>query len=116
MTILPGCRNILSGIFRKKRSKPTVKPLARLTCGHCQTANVVGECKRCGKSYVITTAHIEGRVRDADAGSVGHRQAILHTGKCDVCRAPYDGNVAEAEQQQRTCPVCHAEFLSEHER
>jgi hypothetical protein len=88
--------------------------IVRLICHHCRTENVIAGCKRCGRSYVITTAHIEGRQRDAAAGSVGHMKAILLAYTCDACLAEYFGGAEEAAEQQRTCPVCHKEFLSQH--
>jgi hypothetical protein len=87
--------------------------IVRLTCNHCGTENVVAECK-CEKPYVITTAHIEGRLRDDAAGSVGHMQAVLVGHTCDACIAQYFGGVEDAAERQRTCPVCHNEFLSHH--
>ena len=100
----------------RKEHQRSIKPLVTLTCGHCGTDNVVAWCRECGKSYVLTTAHVEGRERDATAGSVAHLNAILLTYKCDACKAVYSGKAAEAERQQRTCPVCHEEFLSQHGR
>ncbi len=75
---------------------------------------MVAGCKLCGRSYVLTTAHIEGRMRDAEAKSVGNQRAVLIGYTCDACLAKYYGDEAEAEQQQRTCPTCHKEFLSQH--
>lgn len=102
-------------MYRKNGRKPP-KPLEQLTCKHCGTENVVAECKECARSYVITTAHVEGRGRDERAGSVAHMQAILLTYTCDACFAKYDGKEAEAADLQRTCPACHNEFLSQHGR
>ncbi len=103
-------------IMSQIKDREPLKPLARLTCGHCNTENIVAECKRCERSYVITTAHVEGRERDDQAGSVAHMRAILLSGTCDACLAQYQGNVAEVATLQRTCPVCHNEFLSQHGR
>ena len=100
----------------EKEHQRSIKQLVILTCGHCGTNNVVAECRKCGKGYVLTTAHIEGRRRDDAAGSVAHLGAILLTHKCDACKAAYSGKVEVAESQQRTCPVCHKEFLSQHGR
>ena len=65
---------------------------------------------------MITTAHVEGRMRDDDAGSVSHMRAILIGYTCDACLAEYFGGINEAAERQRTCPACHEEFLSKHGR
>ena len=109
-----GCLSHFFGFSIRKPRRAALPPVARLRCGHCSEENVVVGCKHCGKHYVITTAHIQGRVRDAEAGSVSHMQAILIGYTCDACLAKYYGHEAEAEKQQRTCAACHKEFLSQH--
>jgi hypothetical protein len=111
---LKGCAGVFLPGFRKK-PRPEVKPLVRLSCHHCGTENIVAECKRCGRSYVITTAHVEGRMRGDDAaGSVSHMRAILVGYTCDACLAEHFGSVEGAAERQRTCPACREEFLSKH--
>ena len=89
-----------------------------LKCAHCNTDNTVAECPKCGRSYVITTAHIEGRLRDYDAGPVSHLKAVILS-TCDFCIHQILGDASAAVSaglRQRTCPACHTEFLSEHGR
>jgi len=89
-----------------------------LKCGHCDTDNTVADCPKCGRSYVITTAHIEGRLRDYDAGPVSHLKAMILS-TCDFCIHQILGDAsaaASAGLRQRTCPVCRTEFLSLHGR
>jgi len=89
-----------------------------LKCGHCNTDNTVAECPRCGRSYVITTAHIEGRLRDYDAGPVSQEKTVLLS-TCDFCMHQIVGDASAAVSaglRQRTCPACHTEFLSQHGR
>ena len=89
-----------------------------LKCGHCQTENTVAECPKCGRGYVITTAHLEGRLRDYDAGPVNHLRAVI-VSQCDFCLQKILGDPAAAVPaglRQRTCPACHTEFLSQHGR
>lgn len=67
---------------------------------------------------MITTAHVEGRLRDYDAGPVSHLRAVL-LGQCDFCVRQFLGETAAAVAAgltQRTCPACHTEFLSQHGR
>ena len=89
-----------------------------LKCGHCGTDNTVAECPKCRRSYVITTAHIEGRLRDYDAGPVSHLKAVILS-TCDFCMHRILGDAPAAVSaglRQRTCPACHTEFLSQHGR
>lgn len=89
-----------------------------LKCAHCNTDNTVAECPKCQRSYVITTAHREGRLRDYDAGPVSHLKFVLLS-DCDFCihQILEDASAAiSAGLRQRTCPVCHREFLSGHRR
>ena len=67
---------------------------------------------------MITTAHIEGRLRDYDAGPVSHLKAVLIS-TCDFCMHQILGDASAAVSaglRQRTCPACHTEFLSQHGR
>lgn len=87
-----------------------------LKCGHCETDNTVAGCPKCGRGYVITTAHVEGRLRDFDAGPVGDLKAVLLS-QCDFCIQKFLGDAAAAVSaglRQRTCPACRTEFLSQH--
>ena len=89
-----------------------------LKCEHCNTDNLVAECGRCARSYVITTAHVEGRLRDFDAGPVSHLTHVLLS-DCDFCLRQSLGDsleTASAGLRQRTCASCHTEFLTEHGR
>ena len=67
---------------------------------------------------MITTAHIEGRLRDFDAGPVNReKHVVLST--CDFCMHQIVGDASAAVSaglRQRTCPACHTEFLSQHGR
>ena len=116
MTKALGCLSQFFGLSLRKHRGEVLPPVARLRCGHCGEENIVAGCKTCGKSYVITTAHIEGKLRDAEAGPVSQLKAVLIGYACDSCLAKYYGNEAEAERQQRTCAACHEECLSLHGR
>jgi transcription elongation factor Elf1 len=105
-----GCLSLFSPWRRGKRRRIRWLP-AILACPHCHVANTVLECPKCGKRYVLTTAHIEGRPRDAEAKPVSHLRAVL-LGTCDACIAQIIGHVPDAEMRQRTCPACNEEFLS----
>ena len=72
-----GCLSHFLGFSMRKPRRAVLPPIIRLRCGHCREENVVVGCKSCDKHYVITTAHIQGRVRDDEAGPVSHVQAIL---------------------------------------
>ena len=40
------------------------------TCEHCGTQNFVAECRQDGRRFVLTTAHLEGRLREFDDGPI----------------------------------------------
>lgn len=109
-----GCIGALLGFGGPTRRRKKPPFTATLICGHCSTANMVAGCQHCGRSYVLTDANLEGRMRDAEAKPVGNQRVIFTSFTCDACLAKYYGNEAEAERQQRTCPACHKEFLSQH--
>jgi hypothetical protein len=86
-------------------------------CTHCNTQNLITSCKRCGRGFVLTRAHAEGQLRTFDDGPISEVPAEFQ-GVCDFDAAtdaalPLD-QVAAAGMRQRTCPVCHTEFLSGH--
>ena len=113
---LGGCLGQIFVPWRSSSRREKVPSTDRLTCGHCGENNLVVECEHCGKDYVITTAHVEGRMRDAESGPVSHIGAVLIAHTCDACLAKYSGNEVDAAQQQRTCAACHKEFLPQYGR
>lgn len=84
------------------------------TCQHCGTLNQVARCDECDREFVLTTAHVEGRLRQfADTGLSSSQGIDIFL--CDFTRARQLGLVAEAVEaglRQATCTVCHREFLS----
>jgi hypothetical protein len=65
---------------------------------------------------VLTTAHLEGRLREFDEGPVRDLPAGFEPRLCDFCASKAAGlgpaATVNAGLQQATCPVCHTEFLS----
>lgn len=88
-----------------------------LKCGNCNTENSVARCRKCGRGFVVTAEHLEGRLRDFDATPVVATNADA-PGFCDFCTFESLGNGVidklNAGLRQKTCPSCHTEFLSEH--
>jgi hypothetical protein len=88
------------------------------TCRHCGTENVVAECSQDARPFVLTTAHLEGRLRAFDDGPVQQLpQEFQEAPRCDFCSAKAAGlgpmETIEAGLRQKTCPACHTEFLSD---
>ena len=87
------------------------------TCQHCGTENFVAECPQDGRSFVLTTAHLEGRLREFDDRSVQVLSRDVKTPLCDFCASKAAGlgpsEVVLAGLRQKTCPACHTEFLSD---
>ena len=86
-------------------------------CRHCGTVNFVAECRIDARRFVLTTAHLEGRVREFDDGPLQDVPAGLETPLCDFCASEAAGRgpaeTVSAGLTQATCPVCHTEFLSD---
>jgi hypothetical protein len=89
----------------------------RLTCGHCGTPNLVATCS-CGRAFVLTLERIAGRARAFDDQPVQQLPASFTEAQCDYCSAKARGEdprvALNAGLRQKTCPVCHQEFLSQH--
>jgi hypothetical protein len=67
---------------------------------------------------VLTTAHLEGRLREFDDGPVQDLQVDFEPpALCDFCASKAAGlglaETVSAGLAQATCPVCHTEFLSD---
>ena len=85
-------------------------------CRHCGTINQVARCEECDREYVVTVAHVEGRLRTYD--DPGLLMAPENYGPliCDFCSARRMGlsvQAVDAGLRQATCPTCHTEFLSD---
>ena len=82
-------------------------------CRDCGEVCTVATCDRCGRSFVVTVAHIEGRERDFGDGlatGVVDRPDWL----CDVDRAKDASGAAAAVAaglRQRTCASCHSQLV-----
>ena len=90
-----------------------------LTCGHCGAINAVSVCQ-CGRSFVLTVAHLEGQLRGFDDRPIQRVPSNVDVLDCDFCAAKARNEdprrALNLGLRQRTCPVCHQEFLSEHGR
>jgi hypothetical protein len=88
-----------------------------LTCRHCGTKNFVAECREDARPFVLTTAHLEGRLREFEDGPVEDLPTGFEPPPCDFCASKAAGlgpaETVNAGLRQATCPVCHTEFLSE---
>lgn len=85
-------------------------------CPNCGTENFVGQCRSCGRPFVLSEAHIEGRARQFGDAPLSETSEDLSLDLCDYCRLKEKGSLLEATsagRRQRTCPACHAECLSE---
>ena len=86
-------------------------------CHHCGATNLVATCRQDGRPFVLTTAHVAGRLRDFQDGSVAELPPGFDVPVCDFCfaRATEQNPIrtTNAGLRQRTCPACHTEFLSE---
>src|SRR5215470_6883631 len=90
-----------------------------LVCESCGTPNFVATCTNCSRSFVITSAHLNGEPREFKAEAVLQVPEDLALELCDFCSAKAQGKLVEAVNagmRQRTCPSCHTEFLSRHGR
>ena len=88
------------------------------TCQHCGTENLVAECSHDARPFVLTTAHLERRLRAFDDGPVQQLpQGFQGAPLCDFCSAKAAGlgpmETTSAGLRQKTCPACHTEFLSD---
>ena len=64
-----------------------------------------------------TVAHVQNRRREKEDGPVSELPSNFDVPCCDFCAAKAWGELGEAVNwglRQRTCPVCHSEFLSQH--
>lgn len=90
---------------------------ASRTCRHCGTENLVAHCTQDARAFVLTTAHLEGRLRAFDDGPVQHLPFGVEARLCDFCAAKAAGlgpmETTSAGLRQKTCPACHTEFLSD---
>jgi hypothetical protein len=87
-------------------------------CGHCGTDNVVGLCSECGRSFVITTAHLQLLDRKFAAEAVGALPPNFQIPTCDFCTFQARGDSFKAMTgalRQRTCPACKTEVLTSEE-
>jgi hypothetical protein len=85
-------------------------------CAHCGTENFVAECPEDGRSFVLTTANLEGRLREFEDGPIDAFPPGAEPPLCDFCASKAAGlglaEVVNAGLRQKTCPACHTEFLS----
>ena len=79
--------------------------------------NFVAECSKDARPFVLTTAHLEGRLREFDDGPARDLPTGFEPPLCDFCASKAVGlglaQTVKAGLQQATCPVCHTEFLSD---
>jgi hypothetical protein len=88
-----------------------------MTCRHCGAENFVAKCSRDARPFVLTTAHLEGRLRELDDGPVRLLPPGFEPSLCDFCTSK-DAELVPAAtvmagMRQATCAVCHTEFLSD---
>jgi hypothetical protein len=91
------------------------EPTRVAACSHCGAQNVITRCERCGRGFVLTKAHVEGRLRNFDEPPISEvPQGVIRL--CDFDQSRDAGASAEliviAGLRQRTCTACHTEFLS----
>ena len=106
-----------STIFRKAHSSEgrCDMELEEQTCPNCDASTVVAWCKTCGRPFVLSGAHLRGRVRRFGDTPLGKVPGDLGLERCDYCRLKERGQMREAmdaARRQKTCPVCHAVCLS----
>ena len=86
-------------------------------CTHCGSENLVAECGQDARPFVLTTSHLQGRMREFDDGPVQHLPADFELPLCDFCASRAAGlgptDTIGAALRQATCPVCRIEFLSD---
>ena len=90
--------------------------LQTIKCENCGTANIVATCS-CGRAFVLTVSHVQNRRREYKDEPVSELPDDFDVPCCDFCAAKAWGDPGEAVNlglRQRTCPVCHSEFLSHH--
>jgi hypothetical protein len=61
--------------------------VGRVVCRHCGAVSSVASCGSCGRRFIITAVHFDGH----------HRELVS----------------VKTEIKQVTCPVCHAESLTD---
>ena len=87
------------------------------TCEHCGSENLVAVCGQDARPFVLTTAHLESRLREFDDGPVEALPSGAETPLCDFCASKAAGlgfaEVVAAGLRQKTCATCHTEFLSD---
>jgi hypothetical protein len=88
-----------------------------LKCPHCETDNVVAECSRCGRHFVLTGKRLAGARREFNDFPV-NVLPVNDIQPCDFCQSKddkerFDKQVAKG-LSQKTCPSCHIELLSSH--
>ena len=87
------------------------------TCEHCGTQNFVAECRQDGRRFVLTTAHLEGRLREFDDGPIQELPVGFELPLCDFCASKARGlgpmETTMAGLRQGTCPACHTECLAD---
>jgi hypothetical protein len=86
------------------------------TCEHCGTENLVAVCPQDARPFVLTTAHLEGRLREFDDGPVQQLPSGFATPLCDFCASEAAGlglvETTTAGLRQKTCPTCRTDVLS----
>ncbi len=77
----------------------------------------MAECSHDARPFVLTMAHLEGRLRELNDEPVQHLPPGFESPLCDFCSSKGAGlapaATVTAGMRQATCPVCHTEFLSD---
>ena len=86
-------------------------------CHHCGAKNLVATCRHDGRPFVLTAAHVAGRPREFEDGSVAELPPGFDVPLCDFCAASaseqHPTRAVNAGLRQRTCPTCRTEVVSE---
>jgi hypothetical protein len=111
--LLIGRSTMYGGLFARSSERVNV---AAHACRHCGTENVVALCREDGRWFVLTTSHLEGRLRGFDDLPIQVVPPGFEPPLCDFCASKARGlpptETVNAVMRQATCPVCHTEFLS----
>jgi hypothetical protein len=86
------------------------------TCRQCGTENLIAQCGQDARLFVLTTSHLEGRLREFDDGPVKQLPPGFEVPLCDFCSAKAAGlgpmQTTSAGLRQTICPTCRTNFLS----
>ncbi len=88
-----------------------------LKCEQCGALNMVSQCNRCERAFVVTKLRVSQGMRQAVDAPLPEPSS-LEVQPCDFCLSKdmKESVTTRVERglRQRTCPTCETEFLSAH--